>query len=67
MCIVPDQFVDNNIIDMHGTGNTVKLVSMSVKGVMVQMHNIKTTLTPLLPSSGASWCLRTQGSSAPVI
>jgi len=56
MCIVLDQFVVSNFIDTHGKGNIVKLVSMSVKGVMVQRHNIKTALIPLLPASGASQC-----------
>jgi hypothetical protein len=56
MCIVLDQFVDSNFIDMHGKDNTVKLVSMSVKGLMVQRHNINTVLIPLLPASGASQC-----------
>jgi hypothetical protein len=56
MCRVLDQFVDSNFTDMYGKGNTVKLVSMSVKGVMVQRHNIRTALIPLLPASGASQC-----------
>jgi len=48
---VLDQFADINFIDMHGKGNIVKLVSMSVRGVMLQRHNIKTALIPLLPAS----------------
>lgn len=54
MCIVLDQFVDSNFIAMHGKDNIVKLLSMSVKGVMVQRHNIETASIPPLPASGAS-------------
>jgi hypothetical protein len=64
MCIVLDQFVDSNLIDMHITSNTVELFSISVMCIMVQMRNIKTALIPLFPASGASQCLHTQGSSA---
>jgi len=28
MCIVVDPFIDNNLIDMHGTNNSVKFLKM---------------------------------------
>lgn len=29
MCIVLDQFVDNNLIDMHGKNNSVKFLKLA--------------------------------------
>jgi hypothetical protein len=38
MCILLDQCLDNNLIDMHGTNNTVKFVDDTFK--VAQTHCI---------------------------